>query len=168
MGDMTVIHLPALYSLLYLLWPLCVSYSLAQVWSKERVKERRNSSHAVPGTDVVLFPWESQRTCPLYHSVKNTTAYSEEPGTFLVPIFALGADRPQNKDIALCIRLVPWSECHERMFPHTQVYHTWKCMRNALMTIIRGMCMSPTHRGLPRFAAHARQQPSSHRSRHIL
>src|SRR5258708_3787873 len=77
------------------------------------------------------------------------------------------ADRGK-KDIALCIRLVPWSECHERLFPHTQVYHTWKCMRNALMNIIRGICMSPTHRGLPRFAAHARQQPSSHRSRHIL
>ncbi len=28
--------------------------------------------------------------------------------------------------------------------------------------------MSPTHRGLPRFAAYSRQQPSSHRSRHIL
>ena len=38
MGDMTVIHLFALYSLLYLLWPLCASYSLAQVWSKERFR----------------------------------------------------------------------------------------------------------------------------------
>src|SRR5258708_23377746 len=77
------------------------------------------------------------------------------------------ADRGK-KDIALCIRLVPWSECHERMFPHTQVYHTWKCMRNALMTIIRGMCMSPTHRYLPTAPTHVRTHPSSTRPRPIV
>src|SRR5258708_9887138 len=77
------------------------------------------------------------------------------------------ADRGK-KDIALCIRLVPWSECHERMFPHTQVYHTWKCMRNALMTISRGMCMSPPHRDLPTAPTHVRTHPSSTRPRPIV
>ncbi|SRR5258708_4116462 len=95
MGDMTVIHLPALYSLLYLLWPLCVSYSLAQVWSKERVKERRNSSHAVPGTDVVLFPWESLRTCPLYHSVKKQ--FGLLPGT-VVPLCLIWPGKRQTAE----------------------------------------------------------------------
>ncbi len=76
-----------------------------------------NSSHDVPGTEVVLFLWESLRTRPLYHSVKKQHGLLS--GT-MVPLclFCLGSDRPPKKDIALCSRLVAVIRVPRADIPH--------------------------------------------------
>jgi hypothetical protein len=78
-------------------------------FEQRKVQEHWNSSHDVLGTEVVLFPWESLRTCPPVSLCKKTArSVARNRGPF-VSMLAGEATGHRKKDIALCLRLVPVS-----------------------------------------------------------